>query len=105
MSEPEENYHLTEIIVITLTLGGVVLAIIQWFMGKPVWDSASQGFMAFITGGLILLSIQGWRSGKLGIKGGNIYRDKNPTGFWAFLIFYVVVSIGLAFVAVVLVFI
>lgn len=105
MSKPEETYHFTEIAAILFAFGGIVLAIIQWFLGKPFWDSAGQALMFLISGGLILLTLQGWRSGKLGIKGGDVYRDKNPTAFWAFLIFYVVVSIGLSFVAVVLIFI
>lgn len=95
MSQPNEKVHLSEMIGGLFVFGGIILGALRWWWGDTFWNSAGQAFLFLLTGGLITLLAEGLRTGKLGIKGGYVYRDKSPFVFWSFVLFYCVVGIGL----------
>ena len=101
MSESNDKPHLSEMIGGLILLVGVVLGAIRWWSGNTFWNSAGQIFVFLLTGGMIILLAEGLRTGKLGIRGGYVYQDKNPVVFWIFVVFYVIVGIALAIMSVV----
>lgn len=78
-----------------IVLAGIVLGVIRWWLGSTFASSAWLIFLYLLTGGLLVLMSEGLRSGKLGIKGGYVYRDKHPTVFWIFMVFYGIVESAL----------
>ncbi|HEX9923109.1 MAG TPA: hypothetical protein VGD99_10635 [Anaerolineae bacterium] len=101
MSESNHKPHLTEMIAGLIVVAGVGLGAFRWWSGTPFWDSIGQIFVFLLTGGMIVLLAEGLRSGKLGVRGGYVYRDKNPIAFWIFVVFYIIVGLALAIISVV----
>ena len=95
MSESKEKLHLTEIITGVISLIGLCLGFIAWWSGETIWTSLGQFLIFFLAAGLNQLVGEGLRTGKLGIKGGDVYRDKNPLVFWIFVLFYIGVGLSL----------
>ena len=72
-----------------------VLVLFDWIGGSFFDDWAGFGFVMLLAIGLLALVVEGLTTGKLAIRGGNVFRDKNPVAFWCFVVFYVVVSLGM----------
>lgn len=85
---------------IIIMLVGLVLASLNWLW----WDdtpanSAWLLFIFFLAGGLFYTVDEGLRSGRLAMKGGSAHRQENPLTFWCFAVFYLVVGLVLAILA------
>lgn len=101
MPESKDKSHFSEMIGGFIALAGVVLGAIRWWSGDTFWNSAGLMVVFLLTGGMIILLAEGLRTGKLGIRGGYVYQDKNPIVFWVFVVFYVLVCIAFAVMSVV----
>ena len=92
MSKSKEKIHWGEMIGGFFVLAGVIFGAIKWWLGDTFRNSISQVFVFSLTGGLIVILAEGLRSGKLGIKGGYVYKGKTPALFWLFVLFYIMVA-------------
>ncbi|MCG8639550.1 MAG: hypothetical protein MI862_07425 [Desulfobacterales bacterium] len=92
MSKSKEKIHWGEMIGGFFVLAGFIFGAIKWWLGSPFWDAISLVFVFSLTGGLIVVLAEGIRSGKLGIKGGYVYKGKTPALFWLFVLFYIMVA-------------
>ncbi len=99
MSKPNENIGLLEKISGIALLFGLCAVATGWWFGGGLWDSLLVGFVFTMAGGLIGLTVDGLNTGKLGIRGGYVYRQKQPAFFWGCVVFYVIVAVGLFGVA------
>ena len=93
--QSDDNRNFIEIIAIVIMLFGVCAGLAAWLWGQSLWDSGIVVFLFLLVGGLIALVGEGLRTGKLGAKGGDIHRERNPFAFWGCAIFYVIVAIFL----------
>ena len=100
----DNNDDLTffEIVSGTIVLVGGVLLLLH-LLGFIVfpggWSAILLGFLGV---GLFMLIQDGFKTGALGVKGGQVYRDKQPIAFWGFVIFYLFVGIGFSLGGVIL---
>ncbi len=91
-----DKTHFTEVIAGIIAVLGLGAGILAWWFGSAVAESAGIAVGFFVTSGMFAIVGQGLRTGKMGVKGGSIYRETSPVKFWGFAIFYLLLG-GLFF--------
>jgi len=78
-----------------VTLASVVVMLLDWFDVGIFDEKAPFAIMAILAVGLLGLTVEGFRTGRLALRGGRIRRQDHPVVFWIFSIIYVLISAGL----------
>ncbi len=87
--------HVTEIIAGIIAVLGLGAGVAAWWLGAALAESAGIALGFLFSSGMFALVGEGLRTGKLGAKGGHIYRDASPVMFWGFAIFYILFGCAL----------
>ncbi len=95
MESSTNKTHLTEIIAGIMAVLGLGAGFVVWWFGAALAESAGITVGFLFTSAMFALVGEGLRTGKMGVKGGNVYRDTRPVMFWGFAIFYILLGCGL----------
>lgn len=87
-----DKTHFTEIIAGIIAVLGLGAGIFAWWLGSAFAECAGITVGFLFTSGMFALVGQGLRTGKMGVKGGNIYRKTSPVMFWGFAVFYLLLG-------------
>lgn len=92
MVTSENKTHVTEIVAGIIAVLGLGAAIAAWWLGAHLTESMGIAIGFMFPSGMFALVGQGFRTGKMGVKGGKVDRNKSPVKFWGFAIFYVLIG-------------
>ncbi len=92
MLTSEKKTHVAEIVAGIIVVLGLGAGVTAWWLGAHPAESAGIAIGFLFPSGMFALVGEGLRTGKIGGKGGKVYRDKHPLKFWGFAIFYVLLG-------------
>ena len=76
---------------------GLVMSGLLWFSAKPLVDCFIALILYVFVGWWIIFIEQGIKTGKLIIRHGHVYLDKNPVTFWMFVAAYIIIILFFLF--------